>query len=60
MTERAKADLKPQIVEELHVALDLVDADELRDIIGNWRNTLSDEQVLGELKEYNARRRRPQ
>jgi len=60
VSERAKPDLKPQIVEELHVALDLVDADELRDIIGNWRNTLSDEQVLGELKEYNARRRRQQ
>jgi len=46
-------------VEELHVALDLVDADELRDIIGSWCEHLSDQQVPAELKEHNARRRRP-
>jgi len=56
-----KSDLKAQIVEELYVALDLVDADELRDIIANWQAVpLSDEQVLAELKEHNAKRRRPQ
>ena len=61
VTERAaKPDLKAQIAEELYVALDLVGADELQDIIGIWRQTLSDEQVLAELKEHNAKRRRSQ
>jgi hypothetical protein len=60
VTERpAKADLKVQIVQELNVALDLVGADDLRDIIGNWRETLSDENVLAALKARNAKRRRP-
>lgn len=60
LTERpAKSDLKAQIVHELYVALDLVGADDLRDIIANWQETLSDETVLGALKEHNAKRRRP-
>ena len=56
MTEpTAKADLEAEIVQELHLALDLAGADDLCDIVTGWRATLSDEQVLAALKEHNAR-----
>jgi hypothetical protein len=47
--------LKAQIAGEIYTALERLDADEeLLSIIGSWRDTLSDEEVLALLWDYNA------
>jgi hypothetical protein len=49
------ADLKAQIATELYAALERLDADEeLLAIVGSWRDTLDDAEVLSMLREYNA------
>jgi hypothetical protein len=46
---------KAQIADELYVALERLGADvKLLAIIGSWRDTLDDGQVLALLQEYNA------
>ncbi len=50
-----KPDTTAQIVQELYIALERLDADpELLSIIGSWRDTLDDAEVLSLLREYNA------
>jgi hypothetical protein len=48
-------DTKAEITGELYIALERLGADaELLAIIGSWRDTLSDEEALAALQEYNA------
>jgi hypothetical protein len=48
-------DLTPQIARELYAALERLGADaELLAIVGSWRDTLDDGEVLSMLREYNA------
>jgi hypothetical protein len=48
-------DLSAQIARELYAALERLSADpELLAIVGSWRDTLSDAEVLSTLREYNA------
>jgi hypothetical protein len=57
-------DLKAQIASEIYAALERLDADtELLAIVGSWRDTLDDAEVLSLLQDWNAGRptlRRPQ
>jgi hypothetical protein len=53
----AAPDIKAQIAGEMYIALEQLGADEeLLAIVGSWRDTLSDAQVLSMLREYNAGR----
>jgi hypothetical protein len=53
----AEPDIKAQIVGEIYIALQRLDADEeLLSIIGSWRDTLGDATVLELLRDYNAGR----
>jgi hypothetical protein len=56
VTERsAGPDLKADIAHELYVALDRLGAsEELLAVVGSWRDTLSDEDTLVMLREFNA------
>jgi len=48
-------DLKAQIAHEISIALERLGADEeLLAIIGSWRDTLPDEEVLALYRDYNA------
>lgn len=48
-------DLKEQIATEFYAALERLGADEeLLSIVGSWRDTLDDAEVLSLLREYNA------
>ncbi len=48
-------DITPQIARELYVALERLNAEaELLAIVGSWRDTLDDGEVLSMLREYNA------
>jgi hypothetical protein len=52
-----KPDVKAQIAGEIYTALERLDADEeLLAIVGSWRDTLPDPDVLRMLREYNAGR----
>jgi hypothetical protein len=54
-SKRPAGDLKAPIARELYVALKRLDADEeLLSIVGSWRDTLRDAEVLALLREYNA------
>ena len=49
------ADLKAQIARDIYTALERLGADEeLLAIIGSWRDTLPDAEVLALLRGYNA------
>jgi hypothetical protein len=51
----ASTDIRARIVGEIYMALERLDADaELLSIVGSWRDTLSDEEVLRLLENYNA------
>jgi hypothetical protein len=53
----AQTDLKPQICGELYIAMERLGAGpDLLAIVGGWRDTLSDPDVLRMLQEYNAGR----
>jgi hypothetical protein len=53
----AGPETKAQIVGEIYIALQRLDADEeLLSIIGSWRDTLGDATVLELLRDYNAGR----
>ena len=48
-------DIKAQIAGEIYAALERLDADpDLLAIVGSWRDTLGDEEVLALPQEYNA------
>jgi hypothetical protein len=48
-------DLQAQIAREIYIALERLGADEeLLAIIGSWRDTLPDAEVLALLREWNA------
>jgi hypothetical protein len=48
---------RAQIVGEIYTALERLDADtELLAIVGSWRDTLDDWEVLSMLRDYNAGR----
>jgi hypothetical protein len=48
-------DLKAKIAGELYVALERLDAEpELLAIVGSWRDTLDDAEVLSMLQEWNT------
>ena len=48
-------DIKAQIAAEIYTALERLGADEeLLAIIGSWRDTLPDAEVLALLREWNA------
>jgi hypothetical protein len=48
-------DIKAQIADELYTALERLGADEeLLSVVGSWRDTLDDAEVLALLREYNA------
>jgi hypothetical protein len=50
-------DIKAQLVGEIYIALQRLNADEeLLSIIGSWRDTLGDATVLELLRDYNAGR----
>jgi hypothetical protein len=52
---RSPGDLKAAIAGELYVALERLDADEeLLAVVGSWRDTLSDEEALLMLREFNT------
>ena len=52
-----KTDIKAQIASEIYTALERLGADdELLAIVGSWRDTLDDAEVLSMLLEYNAGR----
>jgi hypothetical protein len=55
VTERsAGPDLKAEIADEIYAALHRLDADEeLLAIVGSWRDTLDDAEVLALLREWN-------
>jgi hypothetical protein len=54
-SNRRARDLKAPIAHELSVALERLGADEeLLAIVGSWRDTLNDAEVLSMLREYNA------
>jgi hypothetical protein len=54
-SKRASGDLKAAIAHELYVALERLDADpELLSVVGSWRDTLDDAEVLSLLLEYNS------
>jgi hypothetical protein len=51
----AGPDLKADIAHELYVALERLGAnEELLAVVGSWRDTLSDEDVLLMLREFNS------
>jgi hypothetical protein len=53
--QAVSGDLTPQIAGEIYRAMENLDADaELLAIVGSWRDTLDDRDVLSLLKEYNA------
>jgi hypothetical protein len=53
----AEPDIKAQLVGEIYIALQRLNADEeLLSIIGSWRDTLGDATVLELLRDYNAGR----
>jgi hypothetical protein len=53
----ARPDITAQIAGELYAAFERLDADpELLAIVGSWRDTLGDFEVLTMLREYNAGR----
>jgi hypothetical protein len=53
----SEADVRTQIVGEIDKALERLEADEeLLAIVGSWRDTLDDAQILAMLREYNAGR----
>ncbi len=53
----AAPNVTAQIVGEIYTALERLDADEeLLAIIGSWRDTLNDTEVLSMLQDYNAGR----
>jgi hypothetical protein len=56
VTERsAGPDFKAEIAHELYVALERLGADEeLLAVVGSWRDTLSDEDALLMLREFNT------
>jgi hypothetical protein len=48
-------DIKAQIALQIYIALERLDADpDLLAIVGSWRDTLDDAQILALLQEYNA------
>jgi hypothetical protein len=48
-------DIKAQIASEIYTALERLGADaEVRAIVGGWRDTLGDAEVLSMPREYNA------
>jgi hypothetical protein len=50
-------DITAQIVHELYAVLERLGAEaELLAVVGSWRDTLSDREVLALLREYNAGR----
>ena len=50
-----RPDIKAQIAGEIYTALQPLGADEeLLSIVGSWRDTLPDAEVLALLREYNA------
>lgn len=52
-----RPDVRAQIVGEIYAALERLDTDEeLLSIIGSWRDTLDDREVLSLLRDYNAGR----
>jgi len=52
---RMTPDLKAQIADEICTALERLGADEeLLSVIGSWRDTLDDAEVLTMLRDYNA------
>jgi hypothetical protein len=52
----AQPDLKLEICGELYIAVERLGAgSDLLAIVGGWRDTLSDPDVLHRLREYNAR-----
>jgi hypothetical protein len=52
-----RPDITAQIAGELYAAFERLDADvELLAIVGSWRDTLGDFEVLAMLREYNAGR----
>jgi hypothetical protein len=54
---RRAADITAQIAGEIYAALERLGADEdLLSIVGSWRDTLKDAEVLSMLREYNAGR----
>jgi hypothetical protein len=54
-SRRLAGDLKAPIARELYVALERLGTDEeLLSIVGSWRDTLTDAEVLSMLREYNA------
>jgi hypothetical protein len=51
----AGSNITAQIADEIHTALERLDADEeLLAIVGSWGDTLDDAEVLSLLREYNA------
>jgi hypothetical protein len=59
VTERRPTNLRAQIAAELYTAVQrlLTADDEMLEILGDWREATTDEEVLAALKEYNARSR---
>jgi hypothetical protein len=52
--EQSARDLKAQIASEIYTVLEDLGADEvLLSIVGSWRDTLDDAEVLSMLREYN-------
>jgi hypothetical protein len=52
--EQSASDLKAQIASEIYTVLEDLGADEiLLSIVGSWRDTLDDAEVLSMLREYN-------
>ena len=50
-------DVRAQIVGEIYIALERLGTDaELLAIVGSWRDTLGDHEVLAMLRDYNAGR----
>jgi hypothetical protein len=53
--KRPAGDLTAQIASELYIALGRLGAgEELLAVVGSWRDTLRDEEVLLMLREYNT------
>jgi hypothetical protein len=54
-------DLTVQILKELYIALERLRTDEeLLSIVGSWRDTMPDAEVLALLREYNTTEQAPQ
>jgi hypothetical protein len=54
VSERQTKDLTAQIVREIYAVLErLSAAPELLAVVGSWRDTLDDAEVLSMLREYN-------